>query len=433
MQMPRHASRRDPLPQQPGPRVLYFTRTDLPSRKANSIQSMNTCWEMARQGAEVVLVVQQLTRSRRECFEFYGLPDEPRLRLVSLSLPIEGDFNDWKGRTFRAWLRSFVNRWATPGSVVFTRDPAGLELLRLLHDVELDVPIRTVFEVHKVSFLVKASHQEERGRSLEQPKVAARIESRKHLEQEIYNSVDGIVCTSRNAQDLLLEHFQPQTPMLVVPNGTRIPRHRDGALDVAPVLDDAARDLDVLYVGQLYAWKGVDLLVRAMHRLPGRRLDIVGGNVAADLDRVRDLVRAEGLADRITVHGYVEPTRVKHFLSRARVGVIPLPEKGFVEATLFTSPLKLFELWQQGVPVVASAVPAMRELVEDGRDTLLVAPDDAASLADGLQRVLEDRQLAAALVASAATRVQEFSWERRAVRLLEFFDTLDGTRMGNEV
>jgi len=432
MQMPRHAARRDSAPQPLGPRILYITRTDLPSRKANSIQSMNTCWELARQGADVVLVVQQLTQSRRECFEFYGLPDEPRLRLVSLSLPMAGDFNDWKGRTFRAWFRSFLGKWAIPGTVLFTRDPSGLELLRLVDTIDLEVPIKTVFEVHKVSFLVKASHQTERGRSLEHPKVVARVEERRALEEHVYRGADGIVCTSENARRLLNEHFPAHAPARVIPNGTRVPRHADGAPVLAPALDDTHRDIDVLYVGQLYAWKGVDLLVRAMKRLPGRRLEIVGGNVAEDLDRLQDLIRHQGLSERVTLHGYVPPSQVQEFLRRARVGVIPLPAEGYLEATLFTSPLKLFELWQQGVPVVASGVPAIRELVPEGAEACLVEPDDIGALADGLQRVLEDRKLAASLVASGATRVQDYSWERRATQILDFLQALDVSRLQNE-
>jgi glycosyltransferase involved in cell wall biosynthesis len=287
--------------------------------------------------------------------------------------------------------------------------------------------------VHKVSFLVKASHQQERGRSLEHPKVVARVETRRELEEKVYRSADGLVCTSDNARRLLDEHFATHAPIQVIPNGTRIPRRSDGSPVVAATLDDTQRDLDVLYVGQLYDWKGVDQLVRAMKRLPGRRLDIVGGNVARDLDRLGDLVRHEGLHDRVTLHGYVPPGQVQAFLRRAKVGVIPLPEKGYLEATLFTSPLKLFELWQHGVPVVASDVPSIRELVPAGDEALLVQPDDTGALAAGLQTLLEDRARAASLVASAATRVLEYSWECRARQILDFMHSLNLSRLGNEV
>lgn len=425
MPTPRPAAGHGLSLQQQGRRVIYFTRTDLPSRKANSIQSMNTCWELARQGADVVLVVQQLTRSRRECFEFYGLPEEPNLRLVPLALPVQGDFNDWKGETFRAGLCAFLHKWATPDTVVFSRDPAGLELMRIVESLNFDPPLKTVFEVHKVSFLVKASHQLERGRSLDHPKVAARVEDRRQLEEEVYGKADGILCTSENARRIVREQFKVRGPMCVVPNGTRIPKGDTGKPMVTHELCDDSRDIDVLYVGQLYQWKGVDLLVRALRHLPGRKLEIVGGNVAGDLDRLRKLIAVEGLEDRVTLHGYVPPGKVRNYLRRARVGVIPLPQRGYVEAALFTSPLKLFELWQEGVPVVASAVPSIRELAEDGKQALLVEPDNIQALAQGIQRVLEDRALAAAMVAAGADTVMSYSWEKRARQILDFIDSLD--------
>ena len=114
-------------------RVLYFSRIDLPSTKANSIQTMNTCLELARGGAEVVLVVRRLQCSRRDCFAYYGLPEHPRLRIVSLSLPLPSGFNDWEGPYFRFYLASLLRRYRRPGTVLFTRDPAGLDLLALVH------------------------------------------------------------------------------------------------------------------------------------------------------------------------------------------------------------------------------------------------------------------------------------------------------------
>ena len=114
------------------------------------------------------------------------------------------------------------------------------------------------------------------------------------------------------------------------------------------------------------------------------------------------------------------PTAVSGWLRRARVGVMPLPEAGFVEASTFTSPLKVFEFMQAGVPLVASDLPSIRELVRHGEHALLVAPDDPAALAAGIARLLQDRAFAARLVDAATVHVRAFTWERRAERLLEF-------------
>lgn len=392
-------------------RILYFSRIDLPSTKANSIQTMNTCLELARGGVEVVLVVRRLTCTRRECFAFYGLPEHPRVRIVSLSFPVPTGFNEWEGPYFRFYLASLLRRYRRPGTVLFTRDPAGLALLEQVHQMRIE--LRTFYEVHKLAFLTKASHQEERGRSLDDPRVSAKIESRRRLEASVYAAADGLVCTSENAMQLLDRHFPEHAPARVVPNGTHL------GPGVA-AFDDAERDLDVVYVGQLYRWKGVDALIEAMAHLPGRRLTIVGGNAAADLARAGAHAREAGVAERIDFIGQVPPHQVAAWLRRARVGVVPLPRAGFLEASTFTSPLKVFEFMHAGVPLVASDLPSIRELVRPNEHALLVAPDDPAALAAGIERLLQDRALAARLAAAAAVHVRDYSWERRAQRLLEF-------------
>jgi glycosyltransferase involved in cell wall biosynthesis len=91
---------------------------------------------------------------------------------------------------------------------------------------------------------------------------------------------------------------------------------------VARDLDDAHRDIDVLYVGQLYRWKGVDTLIRAMRELPGRRLEIVGGNGLADTNRVLDLIRSQGLEDRVHLHGYVSPPAVRAAISLSLIAAL---------------------------------------------------------------------------------------------------------------
>ena len=132
---------------------------------------------MARQGAEVRFVVRRLLQSRRECFAYYGLREHPRLRFVSLSLPFQSEFNDWHGRTFRFYLAPSCAGSAGGETLLLTRDPAGPGAAAAVHRVRLAPGIRTLFEVHKLAFLTKAEHQEERGRSLTDPGVRAKVEA----------------------------------------------------------------------------------------------------------------------------------------------------------------------------------------------------------------------------------------------------------------
>src|SRR6185503_11364443 len=98
----------------------------------------------------------------------------------------------------------------------------------------------------------------------------------------------------------------------------------------------------VLYAGQLYPWKGVDVLVEAMARVPGARLVILGGLAGErDLERVRALVRAQGLEARAEMPGTVAHARVREELARAAMVVVPVLRTAMTER--HTSPLKAFE------------------------------------------------------------------------------------------
>ena len=407
------------------PRVLYFSRIDFPSPKANSIQSFQTCLALAREGADVLFVVRKLTGSRRDCFAYYGEPEHPRLRFTSLSLPVASEFNDWRGGAFRMYLAAFLRRHRSASTLVMTRDPAGLDLVDSLTAVRGTTGVRTLFEVHKLAFLTKASHQRARGRDLADAQIAAKVERRRELEARVYASVDGIVCTSESARRMLGEHFAVHAPACVVPNGTRVDVDADGKPVVAAVLDDRRRDLDIVYVGQLYKWKGTDGLIAAMAHLPDARLTIVGGQDTDDLERLHALAAQLGVAPRIDFAGQVAPHRVGDYLARARVGVIPLPARDYIEAEHFTSPLKAFELMRAGVPIVASDLPSTREIMAHDRTAWLVAPDDPVALAAGLRRLRDDRVLAARLVAAAATHVLDYTWTARARRVLEFAAALE--------
>jgi glycosyltransferase involved in cell wall biosynthesis len=101
----------------------------------------------------------------------------------------------------------------------------------------------------------------------------------------------------------------------------------------------------------------------------------------------------------------------------ADMDVLVLPNTATHISARYTSPLKLFEYMAAGRPIVASDLPALREVLTDGENALLVEPGNAAQLADAIGRLLHDPELAQRLAAAAWRDVQAYSWDRRAERL----------------
>jgi rhamnosyl/mannosyltransferase len=177
----------------------------------------------------------------------------------------------------------------------------------------------------------------------------------------------------------------------------------------------------VLYAGQLYPWKGVDVLVEALADVPGARLVILGGLAGeADLLRIQSLVRARGLADRVEMPGTVAPDHVADELKRAAVVAVPFLKTGMTEA--HTSPLKAFEAMAAGRPIVASDLPSSREVLRHRENALLVAPGSASELAAALRTILADPGLARRLAEQAFAGAPAYSWDARGRRIKDLLE-----------
>jgi glycosyltransferase involved in cell wall biosynthesis len=170
------------------------------------------------------------------------------------------------------------------------------------------------------------------------------------------------------------------------------------------------------YAGHLYAWKGVDVLLQAVAHIPGARAVIVGGHSSEpDLPRLRERAQQLGIASRVEFTGLVSPSAVPPYLARAAILVLPnLPT---TISTRFTSPLKLFEYMAAGRAIVASDLPALREVLTDGVNALLVPAGDADALAGAIARLIADDSLADRLGQAAFDAALDYTWDRRAERL----------------
>jgi glycosyltransferase involved in cell wall biosynthesis len=159
----------------------------------------------------------------------------------------------------------------------------------------------------------------------------------------------------------------------------------------------------VLCVCRLESQKGVDIAIRAVRELPDAYLVVLGeGPQRQELERLAD--------ERVYMPGRVPD--VAAWLRRADVLVHPVRWEGFG--------LALLEAMLASLPVVATRVSSIPEIVVDGETGLLVPPDDPAALAASLGRVLADP---ADLGGRGRARaLAEFSVDRMADRTLGVYE-----------
>jgi len=381
-----------------------------PLERASGVQIVKTAAALARDGGRVRLLVRRSDpRPTAEVLALFGLAPHPCLEVRRLGV--------WHRRgSFAVPRASFLARAAAAGlaarrrgAVVFTRD---LQLADLLLRLPAAGRGPVVYEAHAVESLMYLERGALYGTSqAAEPTKAARIARR---EQRVWQRAAGFVTTTAGIRDTFAELHGARACVRIIPNGCDVPVERTfpGAAREAPPR--------VLYAGQLYPWKGVDVLVEAMAAVPDARLVILGGiEGEADTRRIRGLVEARGLAARTELPGLVPQARVADELRRAAVVVAPFLRAGMTER--HTSPLKVFEAMAAGRPIVASDLPSSREVLRDGENALLVPPGDERALAAAVRRVLSESGLAARLARAAWDEAPRYSWDARARALRALF------------
>lgn len=174
----------------------------------------------------------------------------------------------------------------------------------------------------------------------------------------------------------------------------------------------AGQDFTVLFVGRLVERKGVDVLLRAAARLRERyRLRVVVVGEGPERNHLEDLARQLGLEQLVEFRGRVTDEELARCYGSASVFVLPavVDRRGETEGL----GVVLLEAMSYGVPVVATRVGGIPDIVEDGANGLLVEAGDAEALAGALAKVAEDRALASRLgEAGRRTGENRFGWER---------------------
>jgi len=162
-------------------------------------------------------------------------------------------------------------------------------------------------------------------------------------------------------------------------------------LDFFPPPRPMQKPFDIVYRGGLSDRAGTFTLLDALHRLKWLprppRLLLIGYFDNSEARRtLEERIRALELRDQVEILGRVEHEAMAEALSRARIGVCPLEA---VPKFLLNIPVKVFEYWACGLPVVATDLPPIRPFLRHSQAGLLHAPGDAEGLARSIAWLLE--------------------------------------------
>jgi glycosyltransferase involved in cell wall biosynthesis len=234
-----------------------------------------------------------------------------------------------------------------------------------------------------------------------------------------FRQADWVTATSRMLAKATAAFCPPDTKIRVIPFGV------DTDIFSPPSRSDGRSDkpLTIGIVKTLRPRYGIRELIQAFHRIvdtfPDTRLVIVGGGEQyADL---QSLVASLDMEKRITLTGYVSHEHIPGYLRSFDLFVVPSHRESFGVAAVEASAC--------GLPVIASRVGGLPEVVVDGETGLLVPPGDVDALTAAMSRLLSDPRLRAQMGQAGRQFVLEhYRWKDNAKLMERLYDEVLGSR-----
>jgi len=168
------------------------------------------------------------------------------------------------------------------------------------------------------------------------------------------------------------------------------------------------------FVGTMNRWQGIpkfaEVIPSVLARHPDASFLFVGdGEFRQPLE---DLCREAGTLDRVRFVGRQPHQKVPAFVASMDIAVL-------LDSNAYGSPMKIFEYWGMGKPVVAPSVVPVLEVMRDRDTGLLIEPGNAAQLADRIVELAEDPALRARLgAAGRACATSQHTWRNNAEQIM---------------
>ncbi len=234
----------------------------------------------------------------------------------------------------------------------------------------------------------------------------------------VLRHADAVTAASRVLCSMVEEVGVPSERIVYLPNGAC------GAPDTqtlpGPSGDGAGPTL-LLYTRffEFQARRVVGILREVLTSIPQARLLVLGQGLLGEEREMSRLVEEAGLHHRVEMAGWIRPGQLPEYFRGVQVALYPLDDTLVNRAKC---PLKLVELMQAGLPVVADRVGQASEYIVDGESGLLATPGDVAGFAAKLVLLLDDPELRRRLGQAARARIMgEFHWDRLAERAEEAY------------
>ncbi|MBM7622954.1 glycosyltransferase family 4 protein [Sporohalobacter salinus] len=221
--------------------------------------------------------------------------------------------------------------------------------------------------------------------------------------------LDGIIC-HQNILKKLYQKYIPEQRYYVA---------RTGIKEVKKI-DKLWENEYIGYIGSLYESKGIKELFYALKKVEDKNLKllIVGGRDHR-LNKYYKLADKLGIEDRVEITGWVSRKEVEYHLKRMKMGIVPIQDT--FHNRYLTSPMKIFDYFSYGIPVIGSDLPPVREIITD-KGGLFYENGNADELADAINYLNSSPKLFYEYSDYILDRAEKLLWEQRGKKIMEFIN-----------
>ncbi|MEM3396655.1 MAG: glycogen synthase [Thermoplasmata archaeon] len=237
------------------------------------------------------------------------------------------------------------------------------------------------------------------------------------MEKTGLEECDRIIAVSGEMKkDIQKVYGIPENRIVVIHNGIDIEKYRKRENE-ALLSNLGVKKPYILFVGRLTRQKGIFELVEAMKKVKDTLVLVTGKPDTAEIE-AELAAKLKGMENIIWLNRMLSEEEIIALYSSAQLFVCPSIYEPFGIINL--------EAMACGAPVVASAVGGIKEVIQEGKNGVLVEPGNVESLVEGIEKVLRDDEFRARLVAEGRKRAEEFAWERIAEKTFSLYREVVG-------
>lgn len=227
----------------------------------------------------------------------------------------------------------------------------------------------------------------------------------------LLKNADLVIALTENMKQSMLTIFPRK--IIVIANGIPIDEYKDPDRKTQSLIQKNT----ILFVGRLHPIKGIDDLIKALKivliEFPDAELTIIGKG--AERETLEELCQDLDLEKHITFVGPVPNKEIKKFMINSKILVLPSRSEGF--------PVTILEAMACGLPIVATRVGGVPDIIDDGINGYLVEKNNPNDLAIGIMKCLKEENCRM-IKENNLKKVDSFSWDTIAEQVDKNFSEL---------